>query len=183
MANWRDSVFLAYPAAKRAAVRGGIAICAVLFASGAFAQPVTLERDAPLYSEARFESRVVATLKQGSAAEVVAKSGAWLHLKSADATGWLLSFNVRFASGKPEAAPASGGSALGRVFGPRQSVSVTSTIGIRGLDEEDLKQARFDGGQMKLLDQSAASRPDAEAAANATGLTPARIDYFDARTP
>lgn len=162
-----------------------LAAGALLVAAGAGAQPVTLERDAPLYAEARLDSKVLATLKQGAAAEVVAKAGAWLNLRTPDSAGWLLSFNVRFSGARPdaEAANAQGGSALGRMFGPRQRVSVTSTIGVRGLEEEDLKQARFDKDQMQLLDQYAASRADAEGAANAAGLAPARVDHFDGRKP
>jgi hypothetical protein len=160
------------------------AVFALLAAGAAAAQPVTVERDTPLYAEARLESAVVAQLKQGTPGEVIAKNGAWLQLKTAAGSGWLFSFNVRFASQAAAAESSTGGgSALGRLFGPRRSVSVTSTIGVRGLDEEDLKQARFDAAQMRLLDQFAASRAQGEAAAEAAGLAPVRLDYFDARRP
>jgi hypothetical protein len=55
---------------------------------------------------------------------------------------------------------------------------VTATIGIRGLDEEDMRGARFDAAQMKLLDQYAASRQDAAGGARDAGLTATRVDYF-----
>jgi hypothetical protein len=99
-----------------------------------------------------------------------------VQIRSGSATGWLYSFNVRFgaAAGSGDGA----GSVLGRVFGPRQRVSVTSTIGIRGLDEEDLKQARFDESQVQLLDGYAATREQAESHAGAAGLGAAQIDYL-----
>lgn len=152
----------------------------------AAAQPVTVERDTPLYSEARLDSAVVTTLKQGTAGEVVAKNGAWLKIKTAEATGWLFSFNVRFASAQQPADASSssaGASGLGRLIGPRQNINVTSTIGIRGLGEEDLRQAHFDADQMRLLDQYAASRADAEKRAQDSGLTAVQVDYLDASTP
>lgn len=147
------------------------------------AQQVTVERDTPLYSEARTDSKVVTTLKQGTSGAVVGKNGAWLNLKTAEADGWLFSFNVRFASSQPASSSSSGGegAVLGRVFGPRQQVNVTSTIGVRGLEEEDLKQARLDPEQLKLLDQYAASKQDAESTAQAAGLSAVRVDYLDAR--
>src|SRR5262245_11622411 len=118
--------------------------CAALFlfmALPAAAQQVTLERDTAIYSEPRIDSAQVAQLKQGTAAEVIGKNGAWLNLKAAGGTGWLLSFNVRFPS---QAQETSGGSSLGRIFAPRRAApSTTSTIGIRGLDKEDLRQASF----------------------------------------
>ena len=153
----------------------------LLVALPAAAQQVVLERDSPLYTEPRLESAQVAQLKQGVAGEVVGKSGAWLNLKTPTATGWLFSFNVRFQAKPGEGAePASGGSALGRVFGPSRP-GVVSTIGIRGLEEEDLKQASFNAGQMNLLDQYAATRESAQNAARAAGLAPERIDYLDAK--
>ncbi len=156
----------------------------VVLALPAAAQQVTVERDSELRAEARLDAKVVATLKQGVTGEVTAKHGAWLSIKTADATGWLFSFNVRFASSQPASGFAAGNAfGLGRLFGPRQSVNVTSTIGIRGLEEEDLRQARFDAGQMRLLDQYAASRADAESSAQGSGLSAARVDYLDAGSP
>ncbi|MEK6592927.1 MAG: hypothetical protein AABZ67_07550 [Pseudomonadota bacterium] len=147
------------------------------------AQQVTIGRDTLLYSEASTESKVVTTLKQGASGAVVGKKGAWLNLKTADTAGWLFSFNVRFASSQ-SAAPSSPGddsAVVGRLVGPRQQVNVTSTIGMRGLDAEDLQQAQLDPEQLKLLDQFAASKQDAESKAQATGLTAVRVDYLDAK--
>ncbi|HUF80062.1 MAG TPA: hypothetical protein VMN03_02920 [Burkholderiales bacterium] len=155
------------------------ALCLVLAAASAAAQQVTLERDSPLYSEPRLESAPAAQLRQGATGEVVGKQGAWLQLKTPDAAGWLFSFNVRFPAQKADGGETGAGAALGRVFGPRRS-SVTSSIGVRGIEEEDLKQATFSGEQMKLLDRYAASKDAAEDSARAAGLAPAKVDYLDA---
>jgi hypothetical protein len=144
--------------------------------NAAHAEPVTLERDSVLRSEPRTDAATVASLAKGATGEAVARQGAWVQVRSGTVTGWLYSFNVRFgaAAGSGDGA----GSVLGRVFGPRQRVSVTSTIGIRGLDEEDLKQARFDGGQIQQLDTFAASREQAETHAGEAGLSAGRIEYL-----
>jgi hypothetical protein len=142
----------------------------------AHAEPVTLERDSVLRAEPRTDSATVTTLPNGATGEALARQGAWVQIRSGSATGWLYSFNVRFG-----AAPSLGdgaGSVLGRVFGSRQRVNVTSTIGIRGLDEEDLKQARFDSSQVQQLDNFAASRDQAESHAGGLGLSAAKIDYL-----
>jgi hypothetical protein len=150
-----------------------------LVALPAAAQQVTLERDSPLYAEARLDSAQVAQLKQGASGEVVAKQGAWLNVKTPAGTGWLFSFNVRFQSQKAESG--GGGSALGNVFGPRRNVSVTATIGVRGLDEQDLKQASFNADQMRVFDNYAATKQAAEDAARATGLAPVSVEYLGAK--
>lgn len=147
-------------------------------AAPAAAEQVTLTRDSPLYAEPRLEAAQVAQLRRGATGEVIGKQGGWLNLKTADGAGWLFSFNVRFPPQK--AGEESGGeSALGRVFGPNRPSTVVSAIGIRGLGEEDLKQATFSGEQMKRLDGYVASKPAAEEAARAAGLAPERIEYLD----
>ena len=93
------------------------ACAAMLLAVGpAVAQKVTVEQNTPLYSEPRMESSQVAQLQQGATGEVIAKQGVWLNIKTAAATGWVFSFNVRFDSQAAEGS--SGGSSLGRLFGP-----------------------------------------------------------------
>ena len=149
---------------------------AAFFAAGAAAQQVTLERDSPLYSEPRLESAQVTQLKHGATGDVLGKQGGWLNLKTPAGTGWLFSFNVRFPSQRADGGD-TGSAALGRVVGARRT-SVTSTIGVRGLEEEDLKQATFDAGQMRLLDQYATSKEAAEQGARAAGLAPARFEYL-----
>jgi len=160
-----------------------LAFSAFACAWQAWSQQVTIERDTPLYAEARTDAKVVTQLKQGSSGEVVGKNGAWLNLKTAEASGWLFSFNVRFASAQSGAQSASGGgdTVVGRLFGPRQQINVTSTMGVRGIEEEDLKQARLNPEQLQLLDQYAASKQDAESNAQASGLSAVRVDFLDAK--
>lgn len=146
-------------------------------AATALAEPVTLERDSVLRTEARTDSAVVTNLAKGATGDAVARQGAWVQIKSGAVTGWLYSFNVRFGAVNPGGG-AGAGSALGRVFGPRQQVNVTATIGIRGLGEEDLKQAHFDEGQMRQLDSYAASREQAAAQAGESGLSATRVEYL-----
>jgi len=164
------------------------ALAAAMFAGlpATAAEQVTVERESRVHAEPRHDAPQVAVAKPGTVAEVLGKSGVWLNVKAPDATGWVFSFNVRFtpkasaAAGEPAAG--GGGSALGRLFGPRRSVSVTSTIGIRGLEEEDLKQARFDGEQMRQLAEYAASKEAAEERARSSGLAPVKVDYLDAKS-
>jgi len=153
----------------------------VVLAAFASAEPVTVERDSVARAEPRTDSAVVANFARGVSGEALARQGAWVQVKTATATGWLYSFNVRFGAPAGSAGEGAGaGSVLGRVFAPRQKVNVTATIGIRGLDEEDLKQAQYDGGQLQALDGFAASREQAEAHAGGAGLSATRVEYLAA---
>ena len=151
----------------------------LLAAAPAAAQQVTLERDSALYAEPRLDASQVTQLKLGATGEVIGKQGAWLNLKTPGGSGWLFSFNVRFPSQQAGAGDSGAGSAAGRLFGPRRNVSVTSTIGIRGIEEEDLRQASFSADQMKRLESYAATKQAAERRARATGLAPASVEYMD----
>jgi hypothetical protein len=140
-------------------------------------EQAVLERDAALLTEPRNGAPVVAQLKQGTSAEVIARKGAWVNLKTAAGTGWLFSFNVRFQAPGSAAAPASAGARPPTTVAT-QPRRVTATIGIRGLDAEDLKAAHYDEAQMRLLDGYAASKQDAEARASSSGLSASRVDYL-----
>ena len=150
-----------------------------LAAGSVAAQQVTLERDSPLYTEPRLDAAQVTQLKLGATGEVIGKQGAWLHLKTPGGSGWLFSFNVRFPSAQAATGDSGAGAAAGRLFGPRRNVSVTSTVGIRGIEEEDLKQASFNAGQMKLLESYAATREAAERQARGSSLAPASVEFMD----
>ncbi len=128
------------------------------------AQQVTIARDASLHAEPNAGAAAVGKLRQGEKAEQIGKQGAWVNVKAAAGTGWLYSFNVTYAT---SSAPGSGGGAAAT---PERR-AVIATIGIRGLEEEDLRRASFDGRQMDLLDGFAATRQAAEAAAARSGLT------------
>jgi hypothetical protein len=149
------------------------------------AEQATVERESRLHAEPRLDAPEVAVATPGTVAEVLGKSGAWLNVRTPSATGWLFSFNVRFIVKPADTAQesASGGdSAIGRVFGPRRGVNVTSTIGVRGLEKEDLRQAQFSAEQMQQLDGFAASREAAQESARAKGLTAVQVDYLQAGT-
>ena len=147
-------------------------LLSVLGCGVAAAQQVTFDRESPLHAEPRPDAAVIAKLKQGTKGEAIGKEGPWLNVKTGAVTGWVLSFNVRFPA-------AAGAEASGAGRASRQRPAITSTIGIRGIDEEDLKRAQFDAQQMSLLERYAASKADGENAARASGLAAVRLEYFD----
>lgn len=147
-------------------------LCAWFLACGlAAAQQVTISRDSSLHAEPNAGAAVVAQLKQGATAEQIGKQGAWVNVKSASGTGWLYSFNVTYPAGPGAASGGSGAASARR--------SVTSTIGIRGLEAEDLKKATFDANQLNSLDSFATTKQDAESAARGSGLKGSKVEGPD----
>ena len=140
-------------------------------AAGA-AESAVVSYDADLLAEPRSGAAVVTRLKPGMTGEVLARKGAWVNLRMAEgATGWVNSFNV--SSARPSAPAAS---APAQILAPR--AKTTATIGIRGLEAEDIRRASVDPQQLNLLDKYAVSKRDAEQAARASGLDAVRVEYL-----
>lgn len=155
--------------------RGIAAFSMLLCACVVHADPVTVEVASVLRAEPRADAAAVGEVVRGAAGNALERKDAWVRIQAGALTGWLYSFNVRF--GGNSSAGGAGG-ALGRLFGQRQRISVTSTIGIRGLDDEDLKQARFDAGQIGRLDGFAATQEAAQAHAGQAGLEAGPLEYL-----
>ena len=155
----------------RALVAAGL-LCVYQLAGAA--ESVIVAADAPLLEAPNSSAKVVTQLKQGMTGEVLARKGAWVNLRTAGGTGWTNSFNVRDAGAAP--APAAKAGPGGPFGAPR--AKTTATIGIRGLEAEDLRKANVDPQQLNLLDGYAASKQDAESAARASGLSAARVEYL-----
>lgn len=133
-------------AIKPSGLRVPAVFCAGLLVCGlAVAQQVTISKDSKVHAEPSASAAVVGELKQGATAQVTGRKSGFVEVKSAGATGWIYSFNVREA----------GGGSATPVATPQRKGASTATIGIRGLEKEDLKNATFDGKQLDALDSFA----------------------------
>jgi hypothetical protein len=147
-------------------------------AGAANAEPVTFTKDAPLRSEARFDSAPVTQVTKGTVGDASTKQGAWLNIKTPGGTGWALTTDVSFGSGTS----GSSGSSLGNIFGRSQPTRTTSTIGIRGFDKETIGNAFGDSAaistaQLSLLDGYAVDKAGGQSFASAQGLKATPINY------
>ena len=144
----------------------------LFFCTTAFAEPVVVERDSALFSEPRADAHVNANVKQGTSGNSYSKRGAWIAVKTSAGSGWMPSFNLRYV-GTGAAAATADTSFLDQLM---NRATITPTIGVRGLDKEDLKDAQFNARQMTLLEQNRASEAQARAAASAAGLRAQKLD-------
>jgi hypothetical protein len=157
-----------------------LALSALMLPGRALAQSgeaVTVERESALRAEPSLSGQQVAVVRVGTRGEAIGKRGAWINIRTPDATGWVFMFNVRFGERQADASGSLAGA--GRLVSARPTTNVTSTIGIRGLSEEDLQKAAFDGAELQRLDRFAVSRSDGEAAARSRRLEAVRVDPID----
>jgi hypothetical protein len=121
------------------------------------------------------------------------RQGPWIRVRTAaGATGWVHLFDVGPAS-RGAAAPTSGGAA-GALRGvtsfftkpsEQRSATATSTIGIRGLDAQDIAQAQPDTGAVTRMETLRVAEPQARQFARDASLKTASVDPLPtpSRTP
>jgi hypothetical protein len=149
------------------------ALATMMALSSALAAPGTVLRDEKLYASAASNSKVVASVKRGSAVDIVTKQGGWLKVKAGNSEGWIRLLSVRAGTGGV------GGAGVGDVVGAATTRSdptrVVAVAGLRGLSEEELKQAQFNAEELARLEAGAVKPADAKARASRYGLVASNV--------
>jgi hypothetical protein len=119
-------------------------------AASAWAAPGTVLRNEKLYSQPSASASVTANVPKGASVDILAKQGGWLRVKAGNSTGWIRLLSVRAGSG------GLGGAGVGDVVGAATTRSdptrVVAVAGLRGLNDEDLKEAKFNAEELARLD-------------------------------
>lgn len=142
-------------------------------AASALAAPGTVLRNDKLYSQPSASSKVAASVPKGASVNILSKQGGWLRVTSGKSTGWIRLLSVRAGAG------GLGGAGLGDVVGAATTRSdpsrVVAVAGLRGLNDEDLKQAKFNGEELARLNTWQATPAQARGFAAESGLTTANV--------
>jgi Bacterial SH3 domain len=142
-------------------------------AAPAAAAPGTVLRNDKLYSQPNASSKVATTVAKGASVDILAKQGGWLRVRSGKSTGWIRLLSVRAGAG------GLGGAGLGDVVGAATTKSdpsrVVAVAGLRGLNDEDLKQAKFNADELARLDTWRASAAQARSFAGQSGLAAVNV--------
>lgn len=144
------------------------AVLALCAAASAWAAPGTVLRAEKLYSQPAATSKVTASVTKGAKVDILAKQGGWLKVKAGTSTGWIRLLSVRAGAG------GLGGAGVGDVVGAATTKSdpsrVVAVAGLRGLNDEDLKQARFNGEELARMEALAVKQAQARSFASQSGL-------------
>jgi len=134
-------------------------------------------RDVELRAEPAAGAKVLGSVQKGAKFEIVGEKGAWSQLAAGSLSGWTLSFYVM--KGEP-AAQTSLGTKLGEVWslGTERRAETTATLGVRGLDEEQMKSAQFNAGELQKLEGYGLPASEAEAFAKRGQLAPQAVNYL-----
>src|SRR5262249_23096024 len=139
-------------------VLAALAACAalpVLAQDGGFAARKTEVKAQP-YSDAA----TVGSLAEKAQVRVLERQGGWMKIESQAASGWGLMLAIRMAS----ASPSGGDSGIGSLFNVARTGSSGTAVatGVRGLDKEQIRNAKPNPAELEKLAAFRADKSDAE---------------------
>lgn len=124
------------------------------------------------------DAETVDTLEKGSKVEVLARKASWMQVKADDSNGWVKMLSLRFSNADKNK---SGDSGLGALFNvaSKGGSGGTVTTGVRGLSEENLKNAKANPKALEAVQGYASDKPEAQQFAKSGGLREQDVDYVD----
>ncbi|KQC07444.1 MAG: ligand-binding protein SH3 [Smithella sp. SDB] len=114
-------------------------------------------------------------ITRGEKLQILGKKGAWLNVKTAKASGWVRLLSVKRGT-------SSGGNQIKGVLdvasGRAGTGKVVATTGVRGLNEEELKNAKYNEAEVKKLESFTITSQQAQQFAKSGGLKAIKFDYL-----
>ena len=142
----------------------------------ALAAPGMALKDESLLAQPSATAAAVGKMTKGMNVDILAKQGGWLQIKAGNSQGWVRLLSVRAGAG------GAGGGGLAGVAGVAGAVTqksdpsrVVAVAGVRGLNEEDLKGAKYSADEIARLDRYIVSAQQAEAFAAKSGLKSSKV--------
>lgn len=150
-------------------------------AAGA-AETGTVLRPTELRAKPFADAAKIADLPASAAVEIVSRQGAWMQVKAAGQQGWVKLLAVRTGGGSSGSGNASGVLSAVSLFKTGSSGTTVAT-GVKGLDEESLRNAQPNPAQLAKLGSYAVSAGEAGRFARAGKLNAVSVDYLPAGAP
>jgi hypothetical protein len=134
--------------------------------------------DIKLLDKPSYEGKVIANLAADAEITVEQRQGSWTKVATAEDTGWVPTLTIRIKSvTSREDFKAAAVEVSGKIE-DEANTQVVATMGIRGLDEEELKQAKFNKKQLVLLESYYANKKQLAAFSQAGELKSKQIAYI-----
>lgn len=162
-------------------VMTAFALFAAGVAAAVHASTGTVLRDEKLYSKPSASSGVTASVPRGATVAIQQKQGGWLRVTAGRSTGWIRLLSVRAGAG------GLGGAGVGDIVGVATTRSdpsrVVAVAGLRGLSDEELKQAKFNGEELARMEALGVSAAQARSFATQGGLASVNVAALPAPGP
>ena len=140
-----------------------LAVVLLLLPALCLAEPATVIRATDLKQAPASDAATVSSLAENTTVDAGERNGGWTRVRAGSNEGWVRMLALRYA-GTGDAKQ--GDSGVSQV-----------TTGVRGLDAEQLANARPNPAEMKRLEGYSASREGAEGFAGKGNLRSQRVEY------
>ncbi|HEX7644044.1 MAG TPA: SH3 domain-containing protein [Burkholderiaceae bacterium] len=132
-----------------------------------------------LYADSQSDAATLASLPQGASVEVLQRRGAWTQVKAGGQTGWVRMLNLRFDTQSGAASSNGGGNPLAALASlGRKSNSGTETNAVRGINEEDLKNAQPNPAAFQQMTALASDKATAQRFGSKYKLASRQVPYL-----
>jgi len=153
----------------------------MVFATTLFAEPGYIIRTSDLMDEPYRDATSLVELEEGAPVEIIKRKGGWLQVESEGQTGWVRMSKIR--KGEVSTQPTADSEAKGVLdlaSGRSGTGNVVSATGVRGLSEEQLKEAKFDASEVKKLESFAVPEQKVIHFAQAGKLVARQLEFIPA---
>ena len=141
------------------------------------AEPATVMRATELKQQPATDAPAAGQLAENAKVDALERRGGWTRVKAeGGAEGWVRMLALRYA-GAGEAKRGNAGIAQMLNVARSGTSGTQVTTGVRGLDAEQLANAKPNAGELKKMENYAASKDNAEGFAAKGKLRAQRVDY------
>ena len=141
------------------------------------AEPATVIRATELKKDPATDAPTVAPLAENAKVDALERKGGWTRVKTdAGAEGWVKMLVLRYA-GPGEARQGETGVAQLLSVARTGTSGAQATTGVRGLDAEQLANARPNPAELKRMEGYAATKDTAAGFASSASLEPRQVEY------
>ena len=153
-------------------------VCTPLIAYAAVLMTGVVFIDIKLMDTPSHDGETMTILAADSVITVEQRQGSWTKVATAEHTGWVPTLTIRIKSVVTREDFKAAAVEVSDKIEDETNTQVVATMGIRGLDEEELKQAKFNKKQLALLESYYANKKQLTAFSQAGELKPKNIAYI-----
>jgi uncharacterized protein YgiM (DUF1202 family) len=154
------------------------ALAALFAAAPAAAERAAVIRAGDLKAKPAIDASTVASLAANQSVNVLGRQVGWVQVETGGKNGWVRMLNLRMeaATGTAKPAPRRAGASPASLF--TGSSGKTVTTGIKGMDEEDIRNATPNMAEVAVLASLAVQPAEASANAQKNGLKEHKVEHL-----
>lgn len=157
-----------------------VVVCLLLPLSSMAQEKGTALKADTLAAEPFADAKKIGALAKGDAVTILKKQGGWYQVKAPKGQGWVRMLSIRRGEATKSSAAKEAGGVAALSTGRAGTGQIVSTTGVRGLNEEELKSAKFDENELKKAESFGVSKADAQAFAAKGKLKAQSLAYLPA---